>query len=165
LNPLPNARNHHHLLLVFFKMLLYALLALFPILSLAIPGAGCTSIGIITARASTELPGEGVIGSLSQLIQTRSRQTVSRANVDYPALLFPYGTSSATGTAALRTQLTEAVRRCPYQGIVLLGYSQGAHVVGDVLGGGGGTGLGLKTPPVSADVSKKGQLDQATRIQ
>lgn len=146
-------------------MLLYALLALFPVLSLAIPGTGCTSIGIITARASTELPGEGVIGSLAQLIQTRSRQTVSRANVDYPALLFPYGTSSAAGTAALKTQLTEAVRRCPDQGIVLLGYSQGAHVVGDVLGGGGGTGLGLKTPPVSTDVSKKGELDQATQIQ
>ena len=34
-----------------------------------------------------------------------------------------------------------------------MGYSQGAHVVGDVLGGGQGGSLGATTAPVAANVS------------
>lgn len=77
------------------------LLALLPALAHAIPGTGCTTIGIITARASTESPGEGIIGRLAALIQSESLQTVSRASVSYPARLFPYASSSAAGVAAL----------------------------------------------------------------
>jgi acetylxylan esterase len=134
----------------------YHILALLPAVVLAVPGTGCTSVGIITARASTEASGEGIIGSLAQLIQQRSSQTVSRASVDYPALLFPYASSSAAGVAALKKQLTAAVQKCPDQKIVLLGYSQGAHVLGDVLGGGGGGALGAKTPAIGSEYSSRG---------
>lgn len=37
---------------------------------------------------------------------------------------------------------------------MLLGYSQGAHIVGDALGGGGGGDLGAKTEPVPANVGE-----------
>lgn len=119
------------------------------------PGTICADVHVIAARASTEAPGAGIIGSLVSRVQSTSRQTVSTDAVDYPALLNPYAPSAAEGTRALAGQLTRQVTTCPDQKIVLVGYSQGAHVVGDVLGGGGGGTLGAKTPPVDAAVSAR----------
>lgn len=117
------------------------------------PTGGCAQVAIITARASGEAPGEGITGSLVTQIVDSSRQTVSRASVSYPATLTNYASSSAQGVAALKTQLTDEVNSCPTTKVVLLGYSQGAHVVLDTLGGGGGGALGPTTPPVDSSVS------------
>jgi acetylxylan esterase len=38
---------------------------------------------------------------------------------------------------------------------VLAGYSQGAHIIGDVLGGGGGGTLGAKTPAIATAIGDK----------
>jgi Cutinase len=79
--------------------------------------------------------------------------TVSTAAVDYPATLTNYASSTTQGDAAIKRDLTDEVARCPSQRIVLVGYSQGAQLVGDVLGGGGGAvGLGPATAPVSAAI-------------
>ncbi|KAI9640409.1 hypothetical protein NHQ30_011154 [Ciborinia camelliae] len=112
----------------------------------------CSAVRIITARASTEAPGEGVIGALAAAIQAGTSQTVTRTAVVYPALLEPYPPSVASGVAAMTKDLTAAVNACPDQKIVLLGYSQGAECVGDVLGGGGGGLLGTQTPPVDPSI-------------
>lgn len=117
------------------------------------PGGGCAQVAVITARASGEAPGEGITGSLVTQIVNSSQQTVSRASVDYPATLTNYASSSAQGVAALKTQLTNEVNACPSAKVVLLGYSQGAHVVLDTLGGGGGGVLGPTTPPVASTVA------------
>jgi acetylxylan esterase len=106
----------------------FILLGLLP-LALAVPttapSGSCAQVGIITARASTEAPGEGVIGTLAAAIQSSSTQTVSRTAVVYPALLEPYAPSVASGVAAMTADLEAAVKACPDQKIVLLGYSQG----------------------------------------
>jgi cutinase len=117
------------------------------------PGGGCAAVHVITARASTESPGEGITGALVTQIVNSSAQTVSRASVSYPATLTNYSSSSAQGVAALKTQLTDQVQACPNQKIVLAGYSQGGHVVLDTLGGGGGGSLGATTPPISSSIS------------
>lgn len=117
------------------------------------PGTGCAAVHVITARASTEPPGEGITGALVTQIVNSSAQTVSRASVNYPATLTNYASSSAQGVAALKTQLASRVQACPNQKIVLAGYSQGAHVVLDVLGGGGGGTLGPTTPPISSSIA------------
>lgn len=105
------------------------LLALLPLAAMAAPSTApagsCAAVGIITARASTEAPGEGVIGTLAAAIQASSTQTVSRTSVDYPAVLYPYALSVASGVAAMTADLKAAVAACPQQKIVLLGYSQG----------------------------------------
>ncbi|MFL6143384.1 MAG: cutinase family protein [Labedaea sp.] len=124
-----------------------------PASAIPAPGTGCAAVHVITARASTEAPGEGVTGALVTQIVNDSRQTVSRASVNYPATLNNYANSSAQGVSALKTQLTNQVNACPSQKIVLAGYSQGAHVVLDVLGGGGGGSLGATTPPISSAVA------------
>lgn len=113
----------------------------------------CSAVHIITARASTEAPGEGITGALVTQIINDSNQSISRAAVNYPATLSNYASSSSQGVAALTQQLTAQVQACPTQKIVLAGYSQGAHVILDVLGGGGGGSLGATTPPISSAIA------------
>ncbi|KAJ3562175.1 hypothetical protein NP233_g9745 [Leucocoprinus birnbaumii] len=128
------------------------------------PASPCADVHIIAARASTELPGAGIIGALVNQVQLQSRQTVSTDSVDYPATLTNYAASSAAGTAATKTLLTNQAGRCPNQKIVLVGYSQGAHIIGDaVAGGGGAIGLGVQTPPVSATIANRGEDQRPQR--
>ncbi len=120
----------------------------------AVPSSGgCAQVSIITARASTEAAGEGITGALVTQVVNASTQTVSRASVNYPATLNNYANSSLQGINALKSQLTNLVNSCPNTKVVLMGYSQGAHVVGDVLGGGQGGSLGATTAPVASSVS------------
>jgi len=122
----------------------------------AAPTSPCAAVHIIAARASTEAPGPGIIGALVTQVQNSSKQTVSTVAVDYPATLTNYASSSAQGTSATMTLLNNQVKACPSQKIVLVGYSQGAQVIGDaVAGGGGAVGLGPATAPVSAAVANK----------
>lgn len=49
-----------------------------------------------------------------------------------------YCASVTEGTASGLAQMTAYAERCPNSKLVLSGYSQGANVAGDILGGGGG---------------------------
>ena len=113
----------------------------------------CAAVHIITARASTEAQGEGITRALVDQIINTSAQTITRDAVVYPATLNNYNSSSLQGINALKQLLTTEVQNCPTEKIVLLGYSQGAHVVLDVLGGGQGGSLGTATPPIASNIS------------
>ncbi|KAJ3300127.1 hypothetical protein HK104_004047 [Borealophlyctis nickersoniae] len=139
---------------------LIALLLLSSSLVLALPAtlskrqSACGAVHILVARGSTEAQGEGALSQMVTKIKTRlSGTTVTSEAIRYPALLEPYDYSSAQGTAAVKSQLTAAASRCPTSKIVLMGYSQGAHIIGDALGGGGGPPLlGPKTPAMDASI-------------
>ena len=92
---------------------------------------------VLAACASTEAPGEGVIASLVDRIQASVNAGVTESSVDYPATLNNYASSAAQGDTAIKAQLTALVNQCPSMKIVIVGYSQGAQLVGDVLAGGG----------------------------
>jgi len=130
-----------------------------PALAVASSNSPCATVQNIVARASTEAQGPGVIGALSEEIQKGVKATVSERSVVYPAALTPYEPSVVKGDEAIKKELTEEVAACPNQKIVLLGYSQGAQIVGDVLGGGGGNksvdgaGDGPATAPAAASVT------------
>jgi len=128
--------------------------------SMTVPNFGCkcADVHVISVRASGEPPGEGIIGLVASAIQASTTKTVSRDSVKYPATLNDYLTSSAAGVVALKKQLEDQVEKCPGQKIVLLGYSQGAQIVGDVLSGGGGGDLGDETKPESFEVGKHGMF-------
>jgi len=132
-----------------------------PALAVASSNSPCATVDIIVARASTEAQGPGVIGALAEEIQKGVKATVGERSVVYPAALSPYEPSVVKGDEAIKAELTEEVEKCPGQKIVLLGYSQGAQIVGDVLGGGGGNksvdgaGDGPATPPAAASVTEK----------
>ncbi|KAG5650042.1 hypothetical protein H0H81_000979 [Sphagnurus paluster] len=95
--------------------------------------ADCAAVHIITARASTEAPGEGIIGSVVNDIVSGRKQTVTREAIVYPATLTDYANSQSKGVTATKAQLAAKTSACPNTKIVLMGYSQGAHVSGDVL--------------------------------
>src|SRR5215475_15315204 len=112
------------------------------------PSSGCAAVNIITARASTEAPGEGITGSLVTQIVNNSTQTVSHEAVVYPATLTNYTSSESQGVTNAEQELTTAVQNCPNQKEVLLGYSQGAQVSLDVIAGNsevGGTVAAVST--------------------
>lgn len=98
------------------------------------PSSCAKGVHMIVARASTEAPGEGVIGAVAASIAQQIPGSDAVA-VDYPATLTNYTSSESQGVAAM-TQLVQAhVASCPRSKIVLLGYSQGAQVVFDTLCG------------------------------
>lgn len=113
----------------------------------------CAAVHIITARASGEAAGEGITGALVDQIISSSKQNITRDAVVYPATLNNYASSSAQGVSALKTLVTTEVQNCPNEKIVLAGYSQGAHVILDLIGGGGGGSLGATTAPISTSIS------------
>ena len=63
--------------------------------------AACTTVRVIAARASTEAPGDGVIGSLVTLIQNDVSASVSQEAVVYPARLTNYSSSVAQGESSV----------------------------------------------------------------
>jgi acetylxylan esterase len=112
------------------------------------PASGCAAVNLIVARASTEAAGEGVTQSLATQIVSRSTQTVSQEAVVYPATLTNYASSESQGVTNAEQELTTAVKTCPSQKEVLLGYSQGAEVSMDVIAGNsevGGTVAAVST--------------------
>lgn len=116
----------------------------------------CTPIHIIVARASGEAAGQGILSSLStRIIDANPSGDTTVEAVDYPATLLNYVSSSSNGTEATKKQLEAYVDACPDAKIVLLGYSQGAHVVGDAICGGGGGALGNYTAAVASSYSDK----------
>ena len=56
-------------------------------------------------------------------------------------------------------QITAYAERCPQSQLVVSGYSQGANVAGDILGGGGGP---FGTPPLNCSVGYTDGLDPTT---
>ncbi|KAJ3293123.1 hypothetical protein HK104_004711 [Borealophlyctis nickersoniae] len=115
----------------------------------------CGAIHILVARGANTPQGEGVLIPLVTRIKSRlaANTTVTDEVIRYSATMLPYPSSSTEGTEAVKSQLTDAASRCPTSKIVLIGYSQGAHIIGDAFGGGGGGRfLGLKTSAMNASI-------------
>jgi hypothetical protein len=112
----------------------------------------CASLHMIVARASLEAAGEGIIGAVVTQVQSSIPGSDSEA-VIYPATLNNYVSSESAGVAGMQSLITSYEARCPSSKIALLGYSQGAQVVGDVLCGTSET-LWNSTAPESAALSK-----------
>jgi hypothetical protein len=119
--------------------------------AVAPPSSGCAAVNLIVARASTEAAGEGVTQSLATQIVNSSTQTVSQEAVVYPATLTNYASSESQGVTNAEQELSTAVKNCPSQKEVLLGYSQGAEVSMDVVAG--SSEAGGSVAPVATSVS------------
>ena len=121
---------------------------------------GCaTGVHIIAARGSTEPQGEGPLQNVSALIE-QSIPGSTDAAVVYPAELVPYESSEESGVTNMTQMLTSYVQQCPNSKVVLLGYSQGGQIVGDVLGGGSYGG----TPPIDYATYSKNSASLALSV-
>ncbi|KAH0421261.1 acetyl xylanesterase [Colletotrichum camelliae] len=115
---------------------------------------GCaTGVHMIVARASTERPGTGIIGEVATKVQAQIPGS-DITPVDYPAQLNPYQPSQKAGVDAMTNLVQDYAKQCPQTKMVLMGYSQGAHVTADVLCGTSESGFAA-TPAQAADVTDK----------
>ncbi|KAF3929990.1 Cutinase [Arthrobotrys entomopaga] len=116
----------------------------------------CADVYVISCRATLEVTGEGQIGNVAEYVQHASMQTVERVALEYPAVLEGYARSAAIGAKALKDLIAKQAGVCPEQKIVLLGYSQGAQVVGDAISGGGYGQMGDELiPGMSAELIER----------
>ncbi|KAG6261892.1 hypothetical protein E4U49_003536 [Claviceps purpurea] len=112
----------------------------------------CLPVHMMAARGSLEASGTGILQSLVQEISKRHPSSTVEP-IDYPAGMEDYDVSVTAGTQAVKKQITSYVERCPKSQVVLLGFSQGAHITGDALCGGTALDTGVFTPPLSHDIS------------
>lgn len=99
------------------------------------PGNACPDVEVIGARGTTERPGFGVLlGPLAQQLTGELPRSVRSTPVDYPAS-FNYTASVRQGVTSLAASLQRTAAACAGTRFVLMGYSQGANVVGDALAG------------------------------
>jgi Cutinase len=97
------------------------------------PSSGCADVEAIGIRGTTEPQGGGIVaGPLASALQDQLDQTVKTFNLVYPAS-FDYERSKAEGVTALRAELSKTSAACPETQFVIIGYSQGADVIGDTL--------------------------------
>ena len=120
----------------------------------AAPISSCSSLHMIVARGSTESQGEGSIGAITAQIQNLVSGSSSEG-VIYPATLEDYQSSESQCTVAMIQAITNYSRACPVSKIALLGYSQGAQVIGDALGGGS---FDNSQPPIDMNLTRNGML-------
>ncbi|RMZ80963.1 hypothetical protein DV738_g2347, partial [Chaetothyriales sp. CBS 135597] len=105
----------------------------------------CSDIRIFSARGSNE-PYPGRAGAMLAVMCQMFESADGDLSCDYEDITFPanqtssgvYCQSAHTGTVNGRAQMADYIERCPDSRLVLLGYSQGAGIVTDILGGGGG---------------------------
>ncbi|KAI0381334.1 carbohydrate esterase family 5 protein [Hypomontagnella monticulosa] len=117
-------------------------------------GAGkCRDVHVFLSRGNNE-PYPGRQGKLIGAIMST---LVGLETCDYEDIVFnnalevEYCSAVEEGRKAGIAQITAYNKRCPDTKLVISGYSQGAHVVGDILGGGGGVFFqGCKTPDSAA---------------
>ncbi|KAK0112044.1 hypothetical protein ONS96_001305 [Cadophora gregata f. sp. sojae] len=114
--------------------------------------ACATGVHIIVARASTEKPGEGIIGAVAKQVEQAVPGSDSEA-VDYPATLQNYTSSEGLGVSGMTKLIENYAARCPNSKMALMGYSQGAQVIGDVMCGTSEANF-TPTPPLNPALSK-----------
>lgn len=116
----------------------------------------CDDIHYIVARGTTEsYPGS--LGSLVDILLTKFPNS-NYEDVIYPATQETSTDSYWQGLANGTQQIKSYADQCPDSKIVVMGYSQGALVVGDILAGGGNNSeLGNTTTPPSIDFATYGQ--------
>ncbi|MCW6003555.1 cutinase family protein [Micromonospora sp. CPCC 205371] len=97
--------------------------------------AACSDVEVVVARGTGEPGRLGIIvgDPVFDAIEDRlTGTTVTSHPVDYPASVSP--TSPAQGNRALVQRVSSQAQACPDQRFILVGYSQGADVVGNSLG-------------------------------
>lgn len=106
------------------------------------PSSPCTGLSLIGVRGSTEpQSGSGLLKPIGTAISQVFPDRTSYVELEYPATIERFdppadidlGQSPSQGVRSLVTLLNESAMRHPDRCFVLLGYSQGAQVIGDAL--------------------------------
>ncbi|KAF9697643.1 hypothetical protein EKO04_004338 [Ascochyta lentis] len=110
---------------------------------LAYQSDDCKPYHVFIARGSDE-PYPGRLGNItSEICKGIGKDDCSFENIEYPAKSTAWGVdewckSAAKGAANGQAQVKAYSDKCSHSKLILLGYSQGASVTQDMMGGGGG---------------------------
>lgn len=97
-----------------------------------VEAADCTPYLVVTARGTAEPRKKQLLGPVARAIEEARPDEVSRVDLDYPADTEVHE-GATLGTRLLVDTLNVQAAACPEQRFVLLGYSQGALVIGDAI--------------------------------
>lgn len=91
---------------------------------------GCAEVRVVTVRGTLEPQfGSLLLTPLGGRIAQESGRRTTVTELEYPASTAP--DSAVRGVENLTALLNETAAACPDQRLVLLGYSQGARVIGN----------------------------------
>ncbi|KAK8069956.1 Alpha/Beta hydrolase protein [Apiospora phragmitis] len=121
----------------------------------------CTNIQVFVARGSLEeIPGRQgkLVDAVCQGLPAGT--TCGSTDIQYPATFDVYCKSVGSGVSFALKAVEAYAAACPDSKLVLTGYSQGAHLMGDVLSGAGGlipnqNCTQAKTKPLAAHAAEK----------
>jgi len=111
---------------------LSALAAATGALAVPAPSDCATGLHIIVARGSSEEPGMGRAGVVAGNITLEIPGSDS-VGVDYPATFSAYDDSKSEGSSEMAHMVFDYKKQCPDTKIALIGFSQGAHALMDLL--------------------------------
>lgn len=103
----------------------------------------CRPFHVFVTRGSDE-PYPGRLGNLTkEICSAIGTEDCGYEDVEYPAKSTAWGVdewckSAAKGASSGQAQMKAYSKKCPNSKLILLGFSQGASVAQDILGGGGG---------------------------
>lgn len=127
-------------------------------------GSGaCADVHVFLSRGNNE-PYPGRQGKLVQAVCS------GLDSCDYEDIAFDnaleveYCSAIEAGRKAGIAQITAYHEKCPDAKLVVSGYSQGAHVVGDILGGGGGVFFQDCTTPTAAGLDPNSAPGNASKF-
>ncbi|KAJ4317076.1 hypothetical protein N0V84_007529 [Fusarium piperis] len=127
----------------------------------------CPDIQIFGARETTVSPGFGSAGALIDMIKADHSGATAEA-IKYPACGgqsscggVQYGDSARQGTEAVAKAVNDFHSRCPDSQIVLVGYSQGGHIMHNAICGGGDSGAGISDTAVPITTSAVAKVKAA----
>lgn len=104
------------------------------------PSTDCHDIHIFLARGNNEVAGAATRQTLVVQAVCDGRESCGWEDIDYDNPTDnKYAEACHEGAVNGLKQIRSYGEDCPDSKLVLTGYSQGAHVIGDMLGGGGGT--------------------------
>jgi hypothetical protein len=116
-------------------------------------GASCAALTLVAIPGSNETNeaagmdvAKGVLSQVTASATQHLGPSVRPHFLGYPAQLFPYGDSRKHGYQAAWSTVAYYGKQCPDTEFVLTGYSQGAHIAGDLA-----ATIGKEGTPVSAD--------------
>jgi hypothetical protein len=98
----------------------------------------CAEVHIFLAKGNNEpYPGRqgAIVSAVCEGLESCDYEDIRMNNM----LNDPYCSGVSEGTENGRAQIIAYNQRCPDSKLVLIGFSQGAHVAGDIVSGGGGT--------------------------
>lgn len=116
--------------------------------------AACGDITVVGVRGTSEEPGYGAtVGPMVDRLMGKFNPYLAGAvPLDYPARAWNYEGSVEEGVANLSRYITDVRSSCPAMKFILLGHSQGAHVVADTVAasdfGGSIVGVGMTGDPM-----------------